>query len=257
MAYEDQGWDPGAPGVSYDNFSFSCGSVTYGGQGNNYFTYYASTIYSSISYVEFYYYQDGSYHLDYDGSGNTKFYLDKSSYPYTASMTTYGWRTLSYSYSVSIQCKFYRSDGTVYTTLTSSVTFPATTVNYTISYNKNGATSGSAPDSQTVSSGSTATLRTNTGNMAKTGYYTDGWATSTTGSKAYDFGGRYTVSSNATFYAHWVPRTYTVTANPNSGTLSATSGWSISNNIGTKTVTYDSTYGTLCSASRTGYSLKG
>ena len=90
MAYEDQGFDPGAPSVSYDNFAFSCGSVTYGGEGNNYFTYYASTIYSSISYVEFYYYQDGYYHLDYDGSGNTKFYLNKSSYPYTASMTTYG-----------------------------------------------------------------------------------------------------------------------------------------------------------------------
>ena len=75
---------------------------------------------------------------------------------------------------------------------------------YTVTYNANGATSGTVPASQTKNSGVTLTLAKNTGNLAKTGYVLDGWATSATGAKAYDLGGTYTANANVTLYAHWV-----------------------------------------------------
>ena len=50
-----------------------------------------------------------------------------------------------------------------------------------------------------------------------------------------------------TIYAHWTPNTYTVTFNANGGTPATT----------TKTVTYDSAYGTLTSVTRTGYAFTG
>lgn len=134
-------------------------------------------------------------------------------------------------------------------------TTPASQTNYTISYNNNGGT-GTAPSSQTAINGTAVKLAYKP-NVTKTGYTSDGWADSATGSISKAFGASYTITGNKTFYLHWSPNTYTVTANPNGGTLSATSGWSISGGKGTKTVTYDSTYGTLCSVSRTGYTLKG
>ena len=49
-------------------------------------------------------------------------------------------------------------------------------------------------------------------------------------------------------YAHWTANKYTVTFVKNDGT---------SNNAGTNTVTFDSTYGTLPIASRSGYIFQG
>ena len=104
---------------------------------------------------------------------------------------------------VTMKADFLNSSGSVLNTLTTTITLPSVTTNYTISYNANGATSGSVPGSQTVAKGSTVTLRQNSGNLAKTGYVLDGWATSASGAKAYDLGGQITnVTSNITLYAH-------------------------------------------------------
>lgn len=73
----------------------------------------------------------------------------------------------------------------------------------------------------------------------RTGYTPTGWnsASNGTGSVSISKNGQsgYMPSSSMTLYVQWDPNDYTVTFNPNGGTVSTTS----------KTVTYDSTYGTL------------
>jgi uncharacterized protein (TIGR02145 family) len=85
---------------------------------------------------------------------------------------------------------------------------------YTVSYNANGATSGSVPTSQTKTHGVNLTLRTNTGNLARTGYTFAGWNTNTSGTGTdYAAGGTYTANASDTLYAKWTAlSTYTVRA---------------------------------------------
>lgn len=61
-----------------------------------------------------------------------------------------------------------------------------------------------------------------------------------------------------TLTANWTVNTYTVTANANGGTIPTTSGWSVASGskTATKTVTYDSAYGTLPTPTRPGYTFK-
>ena len=63
-------------------------------------------------------------------------------------------------------------------------------------------------------------------------------------------------TSNVTYYARWTPNNYTVTANSDGGTIASTSGWTGTGDTSTKSVTYDSTYGTLPTISKAGYSLE-
>jgi hypothetical protein len=73
----------------------------------------------------------------------------------------------------------------------------------TITYSGNGNTSGTAPSNQTGSG--TVTLATNTGTLAKTGSYFNGWNTTADGTgTAYAVGGSYTLSASVTLYAKWV-----------------------------------------------------
>ena len=58
-------------------------------------------------------------------------------------------------------------------------------------------------------------------------------------------------------YAVCTPDTYTVTANANSGSIPSTTGWTGTGASATKSVTYDSTYGTLPAPTRSGYTFKG
>ncbi len=81
---------------------------------------------------------------------------------------------------------------------------PAT---YAISYSANDATSGTAPDGQTKTHGVALTLRTNAGNLARTGYTYAGWNTAVNGSGTrYAAGGNYTANASATLYACWTAR---------------------------------------------------
>ncbi len=61
----------------------------------------------------------------------------------------------------------------------------------------------------------------------------------------------------AQLYDSWTPYTYEVTANANGGSIPSTSGWSGTGSTATKTVTFDSTYGTLPTPTRTGYTFGG
>lgn len=117
---------------------------------------------------------------------------------------------------------------------------------YTISYKAN---SGTGTDqAQTVTYGVSWT--TKGAIYTKTGYTQTSWNT-----KADGTGTNYSLNagqtnqqlSNLTLYAQWKANTYTVTLDANGGSVSPTS----------KTVTYDSTYGTLPVPTRAGYKFLG
>ncbi len=95
----------------------------------------------------------------------------------------------------------------------------------------------------------------------RSGYKFLGWATSSGGGVAYSNGQNVNcLSSNGGevhLYAVWQANTYMVTAEANSGSIPSTSGWSGSGVRATKTVTYDSTYGTLPAPTKTGYNFTG
>ena len=143
---------------------------------------------------------------------------------------------------------------------------------YTLTANANGGTIP-ATTGWTIASGSkTATKSLNYGAQydtlptpnpySKTGYTVKfkGWFTSASGgspvSATTTMG-----ASNTTIYAQWTEtiNSYTLTANANGGTISSASGWTIATDkkTATKSVTYASTYGTLPTATRTGYTFGG
>ena len=113
---------------------------------------------------------------------------------------------------------------------------------YTITFNANGGSCSTA--SKSVTYGSTyGTLPTPT----RTGYSFVGWYTSASGGNQVTSSTTVSLTSNQTLYAHWMQNapTYTITFNANGGSCSTMS----------KTVTYGSTYGTLPTPTRTGYSF--
>ena len=127
---------------------------------------------------------------------------------------------------------------------------------YTISYNSNGG-SGTM-SSSTVSTGGSVTIKSNT--FTRTGYKFVGWTTNSNGTddgygwtagKSYTWNydnGQLGVTNNSlVLYARW-DNHFTVTYNDNGG-----SGCSSSS----KTVTYGSTYGNLCTPTRSGYIFAG
>ena len=117
------------------------------------------------------------------------------------------------------------------------------TTTYTVIFNNNG---GSG--TMTAMTGSSAAaLTSNT--FTRTGYTFIGWNTAANGlGTAYTDVASYAFTANATMYAQWTVDSYTVTFDGNGGgTPSSTS----------KSVTYASTYGTLATVARTGYTFNG
>ena len=64
-------------------------------------------------------------------------------------------------------------------------------------------------------------------------------------------------ASNHTIYARWQISTYTVTLDASGGTIPSGSSWTGSGSTATKSVTYNSTYGTLPTPTRNGYTFQG
>ena len=81
-----------------------------------------------------------------------------------------------------------------------------TPTTYTVTYNANGATSGSVPtDSNTYSSGDTVTVLGNSGNLEKTNYTWSGWNTATDGTgDNYTENDTFDITENTTLYAKWI-----------------------------------------------------
>ena len=112
----------------------------------------------------------------------------------------------------------------------------------TVSFDSRG---GSSVTSINVTYGGTyGTLPTPT----KTGYTFAGWYTAASGGTRIINTTKVTITANQKLYAHWTARTFTVTFNANGGTTPSPS---------TIKVTYDSTYGTLPTTTRTGYTFAG
>lgn len=100
-----------------------------------------------------------------------------------------------------------------------SITIP-TIPSYTVSYNANGGTSSSIPDSQTKWHGENLTLSSTV--PTKTGAIFKGWATSSSGTVAYQPNSVYTLNDDIILYAIWETAHYTITYNANGGSGSAT-----------------------------------
>ncbi len=119
---------------------------------------------------------------------------------------------------------------------------------YTVTYNANGATSGTVPTNAEKSKDEDLTVSTNSGNLERAGYTFNGWNTKVDGTgTAYAGGSTFTDNKEATFYAEWRANQYTVTFNGNEGTPL----------FENKEVTYGQAYGVLATASRTGYEFAG
>ncbi len=115
---------------------------------------------------------------------------------------------------------------------------------YTVSYNANGGSG--APSSQVKDYGTDLTLSSTV--PTRTGYTFLGWSTSSTATSAtYQPGGGFVANANTTLYAVWKANTYKVTFNANGGSCDTAS----------KNVTYESTYGTLPTPTRSGYTFNG
>ena len=86
-----------------------------------------------------------------------------------------------------------------------SQTVSVSVVTFSVTYNDNGATSGSVPtDATAYNNNASVTVLGNTGSLAKTGYVWGGWNTATDGSGTdYSSGATFNITSNTTLYARW------------------------------------------------------
>ncbi len=130
--------------------------------------------------------------------------------------------TCSFSISEGV-ATFSPSDRTDFTEITvaysvggggSSTTYYATTpecpTTVTVTFYKNDGTDAST--SQTIPYNTSTALTANS--FSRTGYTFQGWATSATGTKAYDDGASVTLTSNTPLYAVWQKNSHDVTFNP-------------------------------------------
>lgn len=104
---------------------------------------------------------------------------------------------------------------------------------FIVSYDGNGATSGTAPSDQTKTEGTDLTLAANSGGLARNGFSFAGWNTATDGTgTSYAESATYAADTDLTLYAQWTANTYTVSFNSQGGTggsasVSATFGQSM------------------------------
>lgn len=127
---------------------------------------------------------------------------------------------------------------------TSSVITATTPPTYTVSYDANGGSG--APGAQTKTYNVNLTLSSTT--PSRTGYIFNGWNTASDYSgTTYSSGGTYSTDASVTLYAIWVAASYNLYYDANGGSVSPSS----------KLVTYNSTYGTLATPTRSGYTFNG
>jgi uncharacterized repeat protein (TIGR02543 family) len=148
----------------------------------------------------------------------------------------------------------YDDSGTDTFSITGNTTLYAkwTAITYTVTYDGNSPSSGSAPSNQTASGGGSVSIAGNTGTLAKTSKVFGGWNTNTSGTgTTYAPSASFTPTGNITLYAIWLDP-YTVTYDGNGftgGTEPADETWG-----GGQTATAASNSGSLV---RTGYIFGG
>ncbi len=121
--------------------------------------------------------------------------------------------------------------------------------NMTITYNANGGSVSSASKRLSAVWFNNTAFQTygTLPNPTREGYTFDGWYTAATGGTKITSNSKITTQTNHTLYAHWTANKYTVTFNPNEGSVNPTSN----------TVTFDAAYGTLPNPTREGYTFDG
>ena len=127
---------------------------------------------------------------------------------------------------------------------------------YTVTYDDNGATSGSVPtDANYYTSGSTVTVKTNSGSLAKTGYTFGGWNTNTLGTGTnYTAGtGTFSITEDKILYAKWNETIHTVTVDRNNTTLGTVNTTSV--NAGASTASSTITATPVSGATFTGWTI--
>ena len=127
-------------------------------------------------------------------------------------------------------------------TFHSALTAQWTPNTYTVTFNGNG---GSTPSSKSVTYDSTyGELPSST----QAGYTFAGWFTDASGGTEVKSDTKVKIIKDQTLYAHWTSNGYTVTFDANGGGTPSPA---------TTSVTYGSTYGSLATCSREGYSFDG
>lgn len=117
--------------------------------------------------------------------------------------------------------------GTKVHTISYTLADPSAPTTYTVTYDGNDATGGTAPvDSTEYSSGQTVTVAGNTGSLVKTGHTFNGWNTDRNPAQGthYNVGATFNISGSVTLYAEWTVNQYTLTYNANGGTGTAPEG---------------------------------
>ena len=186
-------------------------------------------------------------HYFFQSAANANYYLTyKSSTWYAHDFTGKTDNDIN-NYSGSIYLyKATTTPGSVTTTYT--ITPPCTT--YTLTYNANGAPSGSVPAAaMEYASGAIVTVLGNSGDLAKTGYDFNGWKTGPSSGTAYAAGSNITMSQDYTLYAQWVAHTIELDLDANGGVSD-----------GSASVKYDATAlesGTVHVTGQTGQTLLG
>ncbi len=142
--------------------------------------------------------------------------------------------------------EFTVSSSTIAAGSTESKTFYAkwTANTYTITFNKTDGNSVTDTTKDVTYDNTYGTLPTAT----RTGYTFDGWFTASTGGTKITSDSKVTITADTTLFAQWTANTYTITFSKNGGDSVTSSS---------KDVTYDNTYGTLPTATRTGYTFDG
>ena len=124
--------------------------------------------------------------------------------------------------------------------LTLYAVWTPTKTTYTLTYDGNGNSGGSAP-SPTTGAGS-VTLAANSGSLVKSGNHFGNWNTKADGTGiSYSLGSSYNLISNITLYALWAPNTYTITYEGNG----STSGVAPNATVGSGPVTLATNSGAL------------
>ena len=108
---------------------------------------------------------------------------------------------------------------------TSTYTITPECNTHTLTYDANGATSGTVPASETeYTSGSSVTVKGNSGDLAKTGYDFNGWKTAPSSGTAYAAGSTITMNADYTLYAQWLAHDITLELDANTANGGDTDG---------------------------------
>jgi len=213
---------PGGSGLTKSGYLFKGWNTSAEGTGTTYTSTYTPT--GNITLYARWTYPTVTYSIN-GGSGttpssqsaaaNTSITLASGSGLSRTDYTFSGWNTNTSGTGTNYAA------GSSYT-LTGDITLYAqwTRVTYTVTFNINGATSGTAPASMTVDSGGSITLPGN-GGFSRTNYTFGGWNTGSAGNGTnYSAGSAYTPTGSITLYARWTAISvteYTITYDINGG----------------------------------------